>query len=237
MYFRDVNGFRTTVGSLYRVESRNYTRMQKKAIVNPINAHQHSSIPLLRRPRAPKPIKLETKESKKSSPEKNYHLLEDNDHETVDLSELGYLSLEQPDGRSNFIIHSLYPRGPEFFHPGNVIHSYNAVPVQPPVDNGVLVEDGDIYNLQAWLPPRPVLRTSQSGAMLSRQNYKKLTGWFATHVPKQENVNTVQFELEAEALPARKPTQQAIIGGKTIPKCIVSMTYVAIYISAVVFVT
>lgn len=217
MYFSDLiidffEGFHTTVVSLCCVEGvRNSTKM---ASVNPINAHQQSSIPLLRRPRAPKPIKIERAEYKKTS-ENNYHLAEDNDHETLDTAELGYLTLEEPDGRSNFVIHSLYPRGPEFFPPGNVLHSYNAVPVQPPVDGNVLVEEGDIYDLQAWLPPRPILRTSQPGVMLSRQNYKKLTGWFATHVPKQENLNTVQFDLEAGPLPTRKPAQQAIIG-----KCI-----------------
>ena len=190
------------------------SEIQKMSNVNPINAHQQSSIPLLRRPRAPKPIKIEGAESKKTS-KNNYHLVKDKDHEILDIAELGYLTLEEQNGRSNFVIHSLHPRGPEFFPPGNVLHSYNAVPVQPPLDSDVLVEENDIYDLQAWLPPRPVLRTSQSGVMLSRQNYKKLTGWFATHVPKQEILNTVQFDLEAGPLPTRKPAQQAIIG-----KCI-----------------
>ena len=192
--------------------------MQKMASVTPINAHQQCSIPLLRRPRAPKPIKIERAESKKTS-KNNYHLVKDDYDETLDVAELGYLTLEDPDGRSNFVIHSLYPRGPEFFPAGNVLHSYNAVPVQPSLDSDVLMEEGD---LQSWLPPRPILRSSQSGAMLSRQNYKKLTGWFATHVPKQENLNTVQFGLEAGPVPTRKPAQQAIIG-----KCIYSIVMFA----------
>lgn len=157
----------------------------------------------------PKPIKVENKQT---SPEINYHLINDDDDSSN--AELSYLALEDPDGRSNFVIHSLFPRGPEFFPPGNVIHSYNAVPVQRPPDDDGFLEECDVDDLRAWLPPRPILRTSQSGAMLSRQNYKKLTSWFATHVPKQENLNTVQFDLEAGTPPTRKPALQAIIGGQ-----------------------
>ena len=180
------------------------------AHVTPINAHQQKSVPLLRRPRAPKPIKVTSTKSNKTSPHTDYHLVND---ETLDSSELGNIEVEETDGKSNFVIHSIYPRGPEFFPPGKVLHSYNAVAESDQLfTEADILDEFDIYDLEAWMPPKPVLRTSKSGAMLSRQNYKKLTGWFATHVPQQDTLNTIQFSLDAGTPPARKPVPQAIIG-------------------------
>ena len=184
--------------------------MQKVAGETPNKAHQQTSVPLLRRPRAPKPVKVASTKSENTSPRNYYDLC---DGETWDASELAYLELDEPDGRSNFVVHSLHPKGPEFFPPGKVLRCYDPVPVplQPPLDDS-FEDDCDIYDLRAWMPPKPVVRSSRSGAMLSRQNYKKLTSWFATHIPQQENLNTVQFNLEAGTPPTRKPIQQAIIG-------------------------
>ena len=177
----------------------------------PINAHQQTSVPLLRRPRAPKPIKVASEKLKKISPHKNDELFDSEG--TWNLADLSYLEFEEePDDRSNFIIHSLYPRGPAFFPPGNVRHSHDAAVFEIAEPLPIIAEDPDIHNLHGWMPPRPVIRTSRSAAMISRQNYKKLTGWFATHVPTQENLNTIHFDLEAGTPPTRKPAQQAIIG-------------------------
>ena len=33
--------------------------------------------------------------------------------------------------------------------------------------------------------------TKLQGSMMSRQNYLKLTSWFATHVPQQDTLNTL----------------------------------------------
>ena len=185
--------------------------MQKTASGNPINAHQQTSVPLLRRPRAPKPIKAELEKPKKISPLANYEL---SDNEAVWISsDFSYIEFEETDDKSNFVIHSLYPRGPSFFPPGNVLHTHDNKLAGPPP---IIEDDSDICDLHAWMPPRPVIRTSRSAAMISRQNYKKLTGWFATRVSKQENINTVSFDLEAGTPPTRKPAQQAIIGMKSI---------------------
>lgn len=174
------------------------------------NAHQQVSVPLLRRPRAPKPAKIASNKSTKTSDQCDYHLTSD---ETWIGAELGNLELEEAaDGRSNFVIHSLYPRGPQLFPPGNVLHSYGSLGISDPPPVHHSLREVDLYELEAWMPPKPVLRTLRSGAMLSRQNYKKLTGWFATHVPKQETLNTVNFSLEAGSPPVRKPAPQAIIG-------------------------
>lgn len=183
--------------------------MQRTADDTPNNAHQQSSVPLLRRPRAPKPIKIEPEKSKKISPLKN-DLYDDEGAWNPD--DLSYLEFEEPDDRSNFVIHSLYPRGPAFFPPGHIIHSHDTAGGRLAEPLAIIEEDPDMHNLHAWLPPRPVIRTSQSAIMISQQNYKKLTGWFATHVPTQENLNTVNFDLEAGTPPTRKPAQQAIIG-------------------------
>lgn len=184
--------------------------MQKTVGDTPIKAHQQTSVPLLRRPRVPKPIKVEVEKSKKISPLKNDNLFDSEG--AWNPSDLSYLEFEEPDDRSNFVIHSLYPRGPAFFPPGHVLHSHNTAEGKLPEPLAITDEDPDIHNLHAWMPPRPVIRTSRSAAMISRQNYKKLTGWFATHVPTQENLNTVNFDLEAGTPPTRKPTQQAVIG-------------------------
>ena len=175
----------------------------------PINAHQQTSVPLLRRPRAPKPIEVE---AEKTSPLKNGNLYDS--EETWNPLDLSYLEYEEPDDRSNFVIHSLYPRGPAFFPPGHVLHSHDTTGGRLADPLAIIEEDPDpdTHNLHAWMPPRPVIRTSRSATMISRQNYKKLTGWFATHVPTQENLNTVNFDLEAGTPPTRRPAQQAVIG-------------------------
>lgn len=185
--------------------------MQRTAGDIPINAHQQTSVQLLRRPRAPKPTKVEPEKPKKISPLKNDDFYDS--EATWNPSELSYLEFEEPDDRSNFVIHSLYPRGPAFFPPGHVLHSHNTAGGGLAESLAIIEEvDPDTHSLHAWLPPRPVIRTSRSATVISRQNYKKLTGWFATRVPTQENLNTVNFDLEAGTPPTRKPAQQAIIG-------------------------
>ena len=183
--------------------------MQKTIGDTPINAHQQTSVPLLRRPRAPKPIKVEAEKSKKISPLKNDDFF---DSEITWNPDLSYLEFEETDDRSNFVIHSLYPRGPAFFPPGHVLHSHDTAGGKLAEPLAIIEEDPDMHNLHAWMPPRPVIRTSRSATMISRQNYKKLTGWFAIHVSTQENLNTVSFDLEARTPPTRKPAQQAVIG-------------------------
>ncbi len=184
--------------------------MQRTTGDIPNNAHQQTSIPLLRRPRAPKPIKVEPEKSKKVSPLKNDDFCDV--ERAMDTSDISYLEFEETDDKSNFIIHSLYPRGPAFFPPGHTRHSHDTAGGRLAEPLTIIEEDPDMHNLHAWMPPRPVIRTSQSAMMISRQNYKKLTGWFATHVPTQANLNTVNFHLKAGTPPTRKPAQQAIIG-------------------------
>lgn len=51
-------------------------------------------------------------------------------------------------------------------------------------------------------------------AVLSRQNYKKLTGWFETHVPSQREIHSQVLEGDTPEIVPRKPKHQALLGKK-----------------------
>lgn len=48
--------------------------------------------------------------------------------------------------------------------------------------------------------------------VISRQNYLKLTGWFAVNVPTQKSLNTTELDAALESPQERKPRHQVLLG-------------------------
>ncbi len=74
------------------------------------------------------------------------------------------------------------------------------------LDNFTLAE------FQMVAPQRRVLSPINSAKVISRQNYLKLTGWFAVNVPTQESLNTVELEAALQSPQERKPRHQVLLG-------------------------
>ena len=118
----------------------------------------------------------------------------------------------EPGFDSDVIIHPLFPRGPQFFPPGKRklkkrlkslphnwwekgengdLNFHEFAPHEDELENDdsvaeyseITTEDTTLYE-----PPSKL-----RGKILSRQNYLKLTGWFATHVPQQDSLNTLDI--------------------------------------------
>lgn len=109
---------------------------------------------------------------------------------------------ETSDSRSTVTIHSLYPRGPPPLPPGKILTAtlpplsafYDEHPET--MTSELPREEGEftLNDFQASSGAGHRVEASRlQGAMVSRQNYLKLTSWFATHVPKQEVLNTVSI--------------------------------------------
>ena len=102
-------------------------------------------------------------------------------------------SLELVHATDLSLVHPLYPRGPDFLPPGRVIK----VTTRPaPSDQRYRAGDADLFALDNFQQaPETLLTPKQSGyKAVSRENYLKLTSWFAANAPKQEFVNTVNVE-------------------------------------------
>ena len=54
-----------------------------------------------------------------------------------------------------------------------------------------------------------------SAAVISRQNYEKLTSWFESHVPLQTEVHSHVLEGEPPEVVNRKPRHQVLLGKKS----------------------
>lgn len=119
--------------------------------------------------------------------------------------------------RSKFIIHSPHPKGPEFFPPGRTLHAPTQISMDPfdilpdvillPGPEHTFTLDNFRIQVEADHPP---LQISQG--MISRQNYLKLTSWFTTNVPTQENMNTLDLEVDYQAPTGRVPRGQILVG-------------------------
>lgn len=117
---------------------------------------------------------------------------------------------------AKLIIHTQLPKGPEFFPPGKVIHantdSSNLMDFLPDeIHLGDPEHDFTLNDFQ--IPPapsRPAIHVSQG--MISQQNYLKLTSWFSKNVPKQENLNTFELEVDHQVPLGRVPRGHIIIG-------------------------
>ena len=107
------------------------------------------------------------------------------------------------DTESTFIIYPLYPRGPPGLPPGRILKGGGSFLPLSSKGGGVgdcaVVagqREGEAFTLDDfWLSAEEctqrVVPSGLEQSMISRENYLKLTGWFATHVPKQESLNTV----------------------------------------------
>lgn len=120
--------------------------------------------------------------------------------------------------RSKFIINSPHPKGPEFFPPGKV---FRFAPAQISIDLLDILPDEihlpgpeHTFTLDDFLmklePYDPSLKVSEG--MVSRHNYLKLTGWFATNIPTQEKINTFDLEVDHQVPMGRVPRGQILIG-------------------------
>ena len=92
------------------------------------------------------------------------------------------------------LVHPLYPRGPDLLPPGRVIKGISR---PPPSDRRYRDGDMDMFTLDDdfQLAPETLLEWKQSGyKAISRENYLKITSWFAANAPKQEFINTVNVE-------------------------------------------
>ena len=191
----------------------------------PITAHQQKFVPLLRRPRPPKQAKtipLVSNTSMKTTPKRGTGtgLSENNAFahptplSTVMTPYTQYTYTAEytdtsDDSGSTFTIYPLYPRGPSFLPPGKVLRGAHV----PGAGSRVVLDDG--FEPQSELQTdqeeftlkdfqlsaetlHPVMPSKLQGAMISRQNYLKLTSWFAANLPKQEAVNTVNLEGKSE---------------------------------------
>ena len=176
---------------------------------------------LLRRPRPPKPapkhsdgVPFDTRMSQSVTPKAivcRRRLLPT--HEDVYRTDID----EMVDECSKFIIHPTHPKGPEFFPPGKILHAPVQILMEPfdllpdeiyfPGPECTFTLDNFLLRAERNCPP---LQISQG--MISRENYLKLTGWFATHVPTQEKVNLLNLEVDHQAPAGRVPRQQVLIG-------------------------
>lgn len=112
---------------------------------------------------------------------------------------------------SDVIIHPLFPRGPQFFPPGKIkpkkhkslphnwwekgdngdLNFHEFAPHEEEIENDDIMAQYSESTTEETLLYEPP--TKLRGKILSRQNYLKLTGWFATHVPQQDSLNTLDI--------------------------------------------
>eukprot|EP00731_Ephydatia_muelleri_P030108 Em0021g631a len=109
------------------------------------------------------------------------------------------------------LVHALYPRGPDLLPPGRVIKASSRAP--PSDRRHVRGDDVDLFTLDDFQQaPETLLVPKWNGyKALSRENYLKITGWFAANGPKQEFINTVKIEADLQAHSGRKPRQQIML--------------------------
>ena len=114
---------------------------------------------------------------------------------------------------SSFHIHPLHPKGPPFLRPGRILKA--GLPILLPPLHGHPGKEGNGEAPDYYCPPqdqsqftlndfliRTANHTSSSRvvpsqlrhAVISRENYLKMTSWFATNVPSQHQLNTVDIE-------------------------------------------
>ena len=189
--------------------------------ISPINAHQQNSLPLLRRPRPPKPPLVSTT-SRRAASSRQYGSKAPQGtsaektmrgwsstyaHPTPVTPYTQYTSTigssdhyeDTCDSGSTFTIHTLYPRGPPFLPPGKILKSTHLSPPSIYTDDVMSKSCGEEegftlndFQLVAETSHRAVPSELQ-GAVISRENYLKLTSWFAVNVPKQESLNTTSI--------------------------------------------
>lgn len=200
-----------------------------------------TNILLLRRPKPPKPIlnciskSTDTPDTTGTGAMKNMVTFSDQPeptstitsrprrHRSLPVSEddIYRTDIEQLiHQQSKFVVNPVFPRGPEFFPPGRVLRA-DTLTTMTAMD--FLPDEIHLMNLgpsftfnDLQLPPAPHPPPIQiSQGALSRQNYLKLTSWFATHVPTQESVNKLELEVDHQAPASRVPKRQVLAGMDT----------------------
>ena len=217
--------------------------------VVPIKAHQQNSLPLLRRPRPPKPVQIQTPEttaSKKTTPrwktsvQTQRKAMESRKKQSENSGRSSHIhstSCPHPTpfsttltpytpytpytpanidaytdnatsraSESTIVIYPLYPRGPPGLPPGKIlkggssfltVSNKGSAGVEDCAEVAGEREDEAFTLDDFWLSveecPQRVVPSELQQSMISRENYLKLTGWFATHVPKQDSLNTVSI--------------------------------------------
>lgn len=190
---------------------------------------------LLRRPRPPKALTTTLKTtSDKTSLQK------------LPCSYTVPNSTQNTSTKSDFAIHSIYPRGPSFFPPGKKFvlhHGVGAIHLPPLYDsNGTedtctesalredsddqythcvtneveAEEDGDFtlsdFQVSVTATAQHRVLSKHEAKILSRQNYLKLTSWFAVNIPSQESINTMELEPDVVSPREHKPAHQLLLG-------------------------
>lgn len=116
---------------------------------------------------------------------------------------------------SSFVVHAVYPRGPEFFPPGRVLRAdtlttMTAADFLPDEVHLAKIPGFTLNDLQLAPVPKPPIQISQGA--VSRQNYLKLTSWFATHMPVQETMSTINMKVNCKPAMNRVPKRQILTG-------------------------
>lgn len=107
---------------------------------------------------------------------------------------------------SSFVIHPLHPKGPPFLPPGKVL---TQEPMFVPAELLALEHKwasnwpqnyneftfNDFLQTAKW-SRESVVASQLQHPFISRENYLKMTSWFATHVPQQRHLHTVQIQGE-----------------------------------------
>lgn len=201
--------------------------------VSPIKAHQQTTVPLLRRPRPPKQRQTSSKDANKKTPRaqsKAPPITSNNATPAFPLNSRQtndslYTDTYEDDDTGQFEIYSLYPTGPECFPRGKTTRAARAsypVPqlhldvggregevVEPDDDDAIAFTLNDFRISTKVVHPLPMKTAPE--VVISRQNYLKLTSWFAANVPTQDSLNTLEIQVDTTAPASRKPRHQALL--------------------------
>lgn len=199
----------------------------------PISAHQQPAVPLLRRPRPPK-TKLVKKESSDTTVSRS-RVQTGASSSMREGQHWGASYTDTNNSGSYFTIYPLYPRGPPFLPPGRILKGVYPSGLYKFEDEVALYPEDQVeFALNDFQPNPPeahyrIVPSGLQGAVISRQNYLKLTSWFAANVPRQESLNTVNIAGEC-VLESDKSVHGAVIHTYTCTyACTCTYTYKMIY--------
>ena len=204
----------------------------------PIKAHQPTTFALLRRPRPPKALTNPAQPSNRGDGSTKNRISPQKSSKSKQSSPLFLESFQPSDihtnAKTDFPIYPLYPKGPDFFPPGKKLVSHLGDfqmplfedspspesfcgPENDPLDSDCYPESDDEltlanFQMSAGVSPQCRLLYEKGAKVISRENYLKLTGWFAVNVPTQQNINTVDLDVGLQSPEERKPRHQALIG-------------------------
>lgn len=157
-------------------------------------------VPLLRRPRPPSekylksipqcPIRHEPTLSSLTRPHPLSHPITADSQLHPPGNTPNYVT---PSSRGQFHIYPLQPKGPPALPPGKVLS--NPFIIQHPAN--MTTSTKFVFNdfLQSHDQSCDrLIKSKLNSAMISRENYLKMTSWFASHTPQQITLNTVNLQ-------------------------------------------